>query len=333
MSRLKNLARREAGSRRSRADTRSARAAGSQPSSGPSWTRSTARWSSSTRPAASRSRRRGSRRQPGTCRGCTSRSRMPPRSPAGSRPRSERSAAATRLPEEEPRGRRLRRRRRHLRHRPPGAVGRARARSPLPVRLLRQRGVHEHGHPALGRDAVRRVDDDQPVGSRESRQGAAAQGHDRDRDRAPRPTSRRPAGSHWQDLSEKVERAAAADGPAFLNVLTNCPLGWGHEPRIGISSLDAAVESCFWPLYEVVDGRYRLTYEPESSPDRASGCGRRPGSHICFRPGERRSCQRSSGRWKATGRRCAAAARQELRHERPAGDKGHARRNGEGADG
>ena len=40
-------------------------------------------------------------------------------------------------------------------------------------------------------------------------------------------------GSHWHDLSEKVERAAAADGPAFLNVLTNCPLGWGHEPRIG----------------------------------------------------------------------------------------------------
>ena len=70
-------------------------------------------------------------------------------------------------------------------------------------------------------------------------------------------------GSHWQDLSEKVERAAAADGPSFLNVLTNCPLGWGHEPRIGIHILDAAVESCFWPLYEVVDGHFRLTYEPE----------------------------------------------------------------------
>jgi pyruvate ferredoxin oxidoreductase beta subunit len=71
------------------------------------------------------------------------------------------------------------------------------------------------------------------------------------------------AASHWQDLSEKVERAAAADGPAFLNVLTNCPLGWGHEPRIGLHVLDAAVESCFWPLYEVVDGEFRLTYEPE----------------------------------------------------------------------
>jgi pyruvate ferredoxin oxidoreductase beta subunit len=71
------------------------------------------------------------------------------------------------------------------------------------------------------------------------------------------------AASHWQDLSEKVERAAAADGPAFLNVLTNCPLGWGHEPRLGVQVLDAAVNSCFWPLYEVVDGEYRLTYEPD----------------------------------------------------------------------
>jgi pyruvate ferredoxin oxidoreductase beta subunit len=71
------------------------------------------------------------------------------------------------------------------------------------------------------------------------------------------------AASHWQDLSEKVERAARADGPAFLNVLTNCPVGWGHEPREAIEILNAAVDSCYWPLYEVVDGRYRLTYEPE----------------------------------------------------------------------
>jgi pyruvate ferredoxin oxidoreductase beta subunit len=72
------------------------------------------------------------------------------------------------------------------------------------------------------------------------------------------------ASSHWQDLSEKVERAVHADGPAFLNVLTNCPVGWGHEPRLAIEILNAAVDSCYWPLYEVVDGRYRLTYVPET---------------------------------------------------------------------
>ena len=73
------------------------------------------------------------------------------------------------------------------------------------------------------------------------------------------------AASHWQDLSEKAEKAARADGPAFLNVLTNCPVGWGHEPREAIEILNAAVDSCYWPLYEVVDGRYRITYVPEET--------------------------------------------------------------------
>jgi pyruvate ferredoxin oxidoreductase beta subunit len=71
------------------------------------------------------------------------------------------------------------------------------------------------------------------------------------------------AGCDWLDLSRKAERAGGADGPAFLNVLTDCPLGWGHEPRLARRILRAAVDSRFWPLYEVADGRYRLTYEPE----------------------------------------------------------------------
>jgi pyruvate ferredoxin oxidoreductase beta subunit len=71
------------------------------------------------------------------------------------------------------------------------------------------------------------------------------------------------AASHWHDLSVKVERAVTADGPAFLNVLTNCPLGWGHESSAGLDVLNVAVECLFWPLYEVVDGDYRLTYRPD----------------------------------------------------------------------
>jgi pyruvate ferredoxin oxidoreductase beta subunit len=78
------------------------------------------------------------------------------------------------------------------------------------------------------------------------------------------PYAAQAAASHWHDLSVKVERAAAADGPAFLNVLTDCPVGWGHEPRLSLRVLNAAVDSLFWPLYEVVDGRYRLTYQPDA---------------------------------------------------------------------
>jgi pyruvate ferredoxin oxidoreductase beta subunit len=71
------------------------------------------------------------------------------------------------------------------------------------------------------------------------------------------------ASTYWDDLSRKVERAAAADGPAFVNVLTDCPLGWGHEPRQSLRVIASAVETCFWPLYEVVDDGYRLTYRPD----------------------------------------------------------------------
>ncbi|MGZ4281268.1 MAG: thiamine pyrophosphate-dependent enzyme [Gaiellaceae bacterium] len=76
------------------------------------------------------------------------------------------------------------------------------------------------------------------------------------------PYAAQACGSHWQDLSVKAQRAAAADGPAFLNVLSDCPVGWGHEPRDSKRILDAAVDSRFWPLFEVADGRYRLTYAP-----------------------------------------------------------------------
>jgi pyruvate ferredoxin oxidoreductase beta subunit len=70
------------------------------------------------------------------------------------------------------------------------------------------------------------------------------------------------AGPHWHDLSVKAARAAKAEGPAFLNVLADCPLGWGHEARLAPTIVDGAVESCFWPLYEVDHGHWRLTYRP-----------------------------------------------------------------------
>ena len=70
------------------------------------------------------------------------------------------------------------------------------------------------------------------------------------------------ASTHWHDLSVKVERAVAAPGPAFLNVLTDCPVGWGHEPQLFAQVIGGAVDCLFWPLYEVVDGSYRMTYVP-----------------------------------------------------------------------
>jgi hypothetical protein len=111
-------------------------------------------------------------------------------------------------------------------------------------------------------------------------------------------------GSHWFDLSEKVRRAVAADGPSFLNVLTDCPVGWGHEARFGPRILDAAVESRFWPLYEVVDGAIDLPTSPDRRPDRG-GCG----SKALRAPPptrERRSRRRDPAARDADGKTCCA---------------------------
>jgi len=71
------------------------------------------------------------------------------------------------------------------------------------------------------------------------------------------------AATFWLDLSRKVAAAVKVDGPSFLNVLTDCPVGWGHEPRLMPRVLRAAVDSHYWPLYEVVEGRYILSHEPD----------------------------------------------------------------------
>jgi len=68
--------------------------------------------------------------------------------------------------------------------------------------------------------------------------------------------------SHWHDLSEKAKKASAVDGPSFINVLSTCQLGWRHDPKDAVNVAHLAVETCFWPLYEIENGRYRLTHEP-----------------------------------------------------------------------
>jgi pyruvate ferredoxin oxidoreductase beta subunit len=69
--------------------------------------------------------------------------------------------------------------------------------------------------------------------------------------------------SHWRDLVAKAERAFAADGPAFLNVLAPCPRGWRSDTAQTIELTRLAVETCFWPLVEVDQGVWRLTYRPK----------------------------------------------------------------------
>ena len=64
------------------------------------------------------------------------------------------------------------------------------------------------------------------------------------------------------DLHNKAEKAFNADGPAFLNVLQPCNVGWNYPMQKTIEISKLAVDSRFWPLYEVENGVYKLSYNP-----------------------------------------------------------------------
>ena len=68
---------------------------------------------------------------------------------------------------------------------------------------------------------------------------------------------------NWNDFITKVQKAVAVDGPAFINILQPCRLGWGYKPEETLALGRLAVETCMWPIYEVVDGKYKITQKPK----------------------------------------------------------------------
>ncbi len=61
------------------------------------------------------------------------------------------------------------------------------------------------------------------------------------------------------DLMNKVRKAAAVEGPAYLHVYSPCPTGWRCDPSSSVKIARLVVQTRVFPLYEVVDGRWILT--------------------------------------------------------------------------
>lgn len=73
-----------------------------------------------------------------------------------------------------------------------------------------------------------------------------------------------PGTKYMMDLYTKSNKAInEIKGPKFMNVLTPCPRGWRCDTETELDSIKAAVETCWWPLYEVIDGEYKLNYRPK----------------------------------------------------------------------
>ena len=69
--------------------------------------------------------------------------------------------------------------------------------------------------------------------------------------------------TNFRDLHEKAHRAIYTEGAAFLNVLSPCPRGWRFQAQDMAEICRLAVDTCVWPMYEVVEGEWRLTYMPK----------------------------------------------------------------------
>ena len=76
------------------------------------------------------------------------------------------------------------------------------------------------------------------------------------------------AESHGTDFIKKAAKAqqyANKYGLAFIKAISACPLNWGDDPRYERSVIEASVNSCFHPLYEIENGITKITYNPEKN--------------------------------------------------------------------
>ena len=74
------------------------------------------------------------------------------------------------------------------------------------------------------------------------------------------------AESNPMDFIQKAAKAKAyADqfGMAYVKTISACPLNWGDNPATERGVIKAAVDSCYFPLYEIEQGITKLSYDPE----------------------------------------------------------------------
>jgi pyruvate ferredoxin oxidoreductase beta subunit len=67
--------------------------------------------------------------------------------------------------------------------------------------------------------------------------------------------------SHPMDIVAKFEAARERHGQGvrYIHALSPCPPGWGYDSDQSIKIAKLAVETGFWPLYEIIDGQLILS--------------------------------------------------------------------------
>jgi pyruvate ferredoxin oxidoreductase beta subunit len=66
-----------------------------------------------------------------------------------------------------------------------------------------------------------------------------------------------------------VKKGVEIEGPAYIHIFSPCPTGWRYPTNLTIEMGRLAVETGVFPLYEVINGEYQLSFDfPELKPVR-----------------------------------------------------------------
>lgn len=69
------------------------------------------------------------------------------------------------------------------------------------------------------------------------------------------------------DLRSKIRKAKKIRGTKYIHILSPCPTGWRFSERLTPNVGRLAVETNYYPLYEIRNGRkYKITYESKGLP-------------------------------------------------------------------
>ena len=76
------------------------------------------------------------------------------------------------------------------------------------------------------------------------------------------------AESNPTDFIKKAVKAAhyaKTTGTTYIKAISACPLNWNDKPATERKVIEAAVNSCYFPLYEVENGELKLSYDSEKA--------------------------------------------------------------------
>ena len=69
--------------------------------------------------------------------------------------------------------------------------------------------------------------------------------------------------AYLADLKKKAKKALETPGPSFLLVLQPCTNHWKFPTSQYVNIGKLATETNFWPLYEIENRKYIISYTPK----------------------------------------------------------------------